>query len=172
MRPCMRVPRLGGSRVPAILSLCVLSVAAGGMAGCTPELGETVPITQLFTDAKLNKKRVTVTGVLGISGGIMGSTSCKSGRCDLQLSVPDPGWKPPKDVVNVVTIRVAVGSGENEMASLPAKYSRSDVKVKAMGGKVLSAGERVKVTGNLHCLGNNNEDHLPCSMYVDRIDVP
>ncbi|WP_156040391.1 hypothetical protein [Chondromyces apiculatus] len=40
----------------------------------------------------------------------------------------------------------------------------------AMGGKVLVAGDRVKVSGNLHCHGNNGEDRLPCSMYVERVD--
>ncbi|EYF08890.1 Hypothetical protein CAP_2751 [Chondromyces apiculatus DSM 436] len=39
-----------------------------------------------------------------------------------------------------------------------------------MGGKVLVAGDRVKVSGNLHCHGNNGEDRLPCSMYVERVD--
>jgi len=142
-------------------------------AGCSPpEQGEVVPATQLFTNAKLHHKYVTVTGVLGISGGFMGSTTCKAGRCDLELAPPEPGWKPPKEVRSTTTIRVSVGSGPNEMAELPAKYSRADLKVKTMGGKVLSAGDRVKVSGNLDCHGNNGEDRLPCHMDVARIDAP
>ena len=152
----------------AVLSLGLVSA----LAGCTPKQGEPVPLTHLFTDAKLHKKYAMVTGVLGISGGIMGSTSCKSGRCKLELSVPDAGWKPPKGVSSTVTIEVGVGSGENEMAELPDKYKRTDVKVKAMGGKVLAAGDHVKLSGDLRCHGNNGEDSLPCSMDVDRIDVP
>ncbi|MFT3774653.1 MAG: hypothetical protein QM820_55590 [Minicystis sp.] len=145
---------------------------AAMLSGCTPEQGQAVPITQLFTDAKLHGKHAAVTGTLGISTGIMGSTSCKAGRCKLQLGVPDPGWKPPKDTVGTVTIEVSTGSGENEMAELPEKYAKTDVKVKAMGGKVIAFGERVKVSGKLHCHGNNGEDRLPCSMSVDRIDTP
>ncbi|APR76571.1 Hypothetical protein A7982_01918 [Minicystis rosea] len=159
----MRIPRV----VQACFASCLVSVL-----GCTPEQGEAVPITQLFTDAKLHKKYATVTGVLGISGGFMGSTTCKSGRCKVELSVPDAGWKPPKDVRSTIEISVGVGSGENEMAALPDKYSRADLKVKAKGGKVLSAGDRVKVSGNLRCHGNNGEDVLPCKMDVERIDVP
>jgi hypothetical protein len=132
-----------------------------------------VPLTSLFTDAKLHKKYAMVTGVLGISSGFMGSTTCKTGRCDLELSVPDAGWKPPKgSSLTSIRIGVSVGSGENEMAELPAKYSRADLKVKAMGGKVLSAGARVQVSGTLRCHGNNGEDQLPCSMEVDRVDAP
>jgi hypothetical protein len=158
--------------VPALVRAGLSLGLAAALAGCTPEHGEAVPVTQLFTDAKLHKKYAMVTGVLGISGGIMGSTTCKAGRCDLQLSVPDAGWKPPKEVSSTIRVSVGVGSGDNEMAALPSKYSRTDLKVKAMGGKVLVAGDRVKLSGNLHCHGNNGEDSLPCSMYVDRIDVP
>ena len=136
-----------------LLSVCSRAALALGFlatgAGCTPEQGEAVPITRLFTDAKLNKRYVTVTGVLGVSGGIMGSTSCKKGRCDLELSVPDAGWKPPKGVTSTAKASFSVGSGENQMAELPDKSARADVKVKAMGGKVLKVGDHVKLSGNL-----------------------
>jgi hypothetical protein len=163
-------------RASFIVSTCIQAVASlvlvSAVAGCKSEQGEPVPITQLFTDAKLHKKYAMVTGVLGISSGIMGSTSCTSSRCNLELSVPDAGWTAPKDTVSTVTIRVSVGDGENEMAELPDKYSRADVKVKAVGGKVLTAGDSVKMSGTLRCHGNNGEDHLPCLMDVDRIDAP
>lgn len=155
----------------AVFSLCI-AAAASSVAGCTPEQGQPVEITQLFTDAKLHKKYATVTGVLGISTGVMGSTTCKAGRCKLELSVPDPAWKAPKDTVSTVSISISVGSGQNEMAELPDKYSKTDVKVKAMGGKTLAAGDTVKLSGPLDCHGNNGEDRLPCSMYVERIDAP
>lgn len=142
------------------------------MSACQSKPGEDVPITQLFTDAKLHGKYAAVTGTLSISVGIVGSTSCKAGRCKLQLNVPDPGWKPPKDSVSTISIEVTQGSGESEMAPLPDKYSKGDVKVKAVGGKVIGFGERVKVSGNLHCHGNNGEDRLPCSISVARIDTP
>lgn len=156
-----------------IAPLCLAVLCAASMlCGCKPEQGEAVPITQLFTDAKLHGKYATVTGTLGISTGIMGSTSCKAGHCTLELRVPEPGWKPPGGGLASIDIEVSVGSGENEMAELPAKYSKTDVKVKAMGGKVIAYGERVKVSGKLRCHGNNNEDRLPCSMSVERIDAP
>ena len=41
-----------------------------------------------------------------------------------------------------------------------------------MGGKVLAAGDQVKVSGTIYCHGNNGEDRLPCSIYVERIDAP
>lgn len=142
------------------------------LAGCTPKEGEPVNITQLFTDAKLDKKYGAVTGIVGISTGIMGSTSCKGGRCNIELKVPDSAWKAPKGMLGFVKLDVGVGSGENEMAELPDKYSKADLKLKAMGGKILKAGDKVKVSGTLYCHGNNNEDRLPCEIRVDRIDVP
>jgi hypothetical protein len=158
------------------LATCARVALALGLlssiAACTPEQGEVVPATRLFTDAKLTKKYVTVTAVLGVSGGIMGSTSCRKGRCDLEISVPEPGWKPPKGVISTAKASFSVGSGENEMAELPDKYSRADVKVKAMGGKILKVGDRVKLSGHAHCLNGGNEESLPCSIYVDRVDVP
>jgi hypothetical protein len=152
----------------AAVALALVSASAG----CTPELGESTPATKLFTDAKLSGKYVTVTAVLGVSGGIMGSTSCSKGRCDLEISPPDAGWKPPKGVTSTAKASFSVGSGENEMAELPDKYAKSDVKVKAMGGKVLKVGDKVKLSGNLHCLNGGNQDSLPCSIYVKRIDAP
>jgi len=163
-------------RAPLLVLVCARAALALGLAsaftGCTPEQGEAIQITRLFTDAKVHGKYATVTGVLGVSGGIMGSTSCSKGRCDLELSVPDAGWKPPKGVTSTAKVSFSVGSGENEMAELPDKYSRADVKVKAMGGKVLKVGDRIKVSGNLHCLNGGNQDSLPCSMWVKRVDVP
>lgn len=153
---------------PARLCLPLLLLVALG--GCTPEQGEAVPIAQLFTNAKLHKKYATVTGVLGISGGIMGSTSCKGGRCTVELEAPASAEKNAKDA-KTIRVSLDVGSGENQMAPLPDKYSRKDLKVKAMGGKVLSAGDTVKVSGHIYCHGNNGEDVLPCKMDVDRVDA-
>jgi hypothetical protein len=149
----------------------LLAVLALVFAACTPEQGQSVPLTQLFTDAKLHKKYVSVTGVLTLSSGIMGSTSCTASRCKIELSVPDKGWKPPKDTRSTVVIEVAVGSGKNEMAELPAKYTRADLKVKTMDGKVLGHGSSAKLSGSLDCHGNNGEDWLPCKLHVERVDA-
>lgn len=154
---------------PTATLALVLALAA---SGCTPNVGEPVALTRLFTDAKLHGKYAAVTGLLEISTGIMGSTTCKAGTCNLRLAVDDPKWKPPTGALTSVSITLDVGSGENRMAELPDKYSKKDLKVKAMGGKTFAAGDRVKLSGNLRCHGNNGEDSLPCSMRVDRVDPP
>lgn len=141
------------------------------LSGCTPKLGEEHPIDDLWNNAELDGKYVTTTGIVGLSVGIMGSSSCDRTSCTLRFSRPEdvasahPGTHPTG------TLRVQVGNGENEMAELPDKYSKEDLKIKAMGGKVLKHGDTMKVTGKLRCkLGA--EPSLPCTIDVSRFDVP
>jgi hypothetical protein len=143
-------------------------VGSASLCSCTPDLGRDVPITDLWTKADLNREYAATTGVLRISGGLMGSTSCKGSSCTLYLDVPDPAWKPASGATTSIRIEVMTGTGENEMAPLPDKYSTSDLKVKGMGGKIFSNGDKVKVSGKFKCEASS----MPCSIYAERFDAP
>jgi hypothetical protein len=164
----MRHPSTSAATCSAMLLLALTA-----FVGCTPKLGEEVPLGDLFTKAELDGKYVTTTGLVRISTGIVASTSCTTSTCTIDLWLPE-GEKnavEKRDDVRSLQMEVAVGSGENEMAELPDKYSKADLKVKAMGGRVLVHGDKVKVSGKLHCK-NGSEPSLPCKIRVDRIDAP
>lgn len=153
------------SRAATGCALWLLALTAA--VGCTPKLGEEVPLQDFFTKAELDGKYVTTTGQVRLAAGIAQSTSCTRVSCNIDLWLVD--WETrPRDERKSVAIEVDVGTGENEMAELPDSYSKADLKVKAMGGKVLAFGDKVKVSGNLHCK-NGSEPSLPCKMRVDRI---
>jgi hypothetical protein len=154
--------KLHNLALTALLALPLLS-------GCTPKLQNETPLPELFTNAELDGKLVTTTGLLRLSTGMMGKTSCEGSRCSLDLWLPDGS----AEIGHSKSIRVNMltGTGENQMAELPEKYAKTDLKVKAMGGKIIAHGDKTKLTGTLRCkIGS--EPSLPCSMDVDRVDVP
>lgn len=154
----------------AVMSGAVLILGLS-VAGCTPKLGEEVPLTDLFSKADLDGKYVTTTGRVRVGVGLMGSSSCDRTSCTLDLAFPEGAAAPAGSARKSLTLYTQVGSGENEMSELPDKYSKEDLKIKVMGGKVVGHDALVKVTGKLKCkLGD--EASLPCSMRVDRIDAP
>ncbi len=155
----MKLPTLA---LTTLLALPLLS-------GCTPELQKETPLAELFTNAELDGKLVTTTGLLRLSTGIMGTSTCQGARCSLDLWLPDDAAK--INDTKSLTVKLTTGSGENAMAELPDKYAKTDLKVKAMGGKVLAHGDKAKVTGKVKCK-NGSEPSLPCRMDVDRVDVP
>jgi hypothetical protein len=146
---------------PLLFAFLLLSSAA--MPSCTPKVGKDVPLEDLLTAASLHGAYVATTGELRVSAGLMGSTSCDATRCKLKLRGADPGKE--------ITIEVTVGDGENEMAPLPEKYSKADLKVMGMGGKPFADGDSLKVSGTVRCRGNNGEERLPCSIYAERLDA-
>lgn len=149
-------------------ALALAPLALVALAACTPDLGRDVPITDLFTKTDLNREYVAVTGVLRVNAGIAGRTSCRDNYCSLYLDVPDPSFKAPADLSSSIRIEVHESTHENAMAPLPDGYKTSDLKVKGMGGKIFSHGDKVKVSGKLKC----EKDLMPCSMYAERFDAP
>jgi hypothetical protein len=155
----MRLPHL------AFTALLVLPL----LAGCTPKLQNETPLSELFTNAELDGKLITTTGTLRLATGMMATSTCEHERCSLDLWLPDDA--PRIEGTKCLTVHLLTGAGENEMAELPDRYAKTDLAVKATGGKVLGHGERVRVTGKVTCK-KLFEPALPCQMNVDRIDLP
>jgi hypothetical protein len=137
-------------------------------SGCTPKLQTETPLYDLFMNAELDGKLVTTTGFVHLNTGIAASTTCKGSECTLELWFTEDTANMGE--FNSLTLYVQTGSGENEMAELPSKYARTDLKIKAVGGKVLTHGDLAKVTGKAKCkLGGKAS--LPCSIRVERFDA-
>lgn len=152
-------------------ALFAATLPAGALvAGCSKPPAQQVPVGQLLTDAELDGKYVTTTGVVRVAAGFMGSTTCTSATCKIDLYLPADQVKPDMTIKNL-KIELDVGSGENEMSELPDKYKTEDLAVKGTGGKVFKHGETIKVTGKAKCK-NGSEASLPCAIRVDRVDAP
>jgi len=117
--------------------LLVLALVACGPAS----LGEEIAIENLCKPEN-NDKRVSVSGYFSAEGFLtMCSSQGSKKTCSFDLRKTADTEDPH------VTIHIVMGEGESQMIDLPKDFKAEDIKIKAVGGKVVGEKAHIKVTG-------------------------
>ena len=153
-----------------LIFLGILVSTALVTACSPPKLGKPVDLPDLIAnEGKFDGEYITTTGLIRMSGGIMASTTCDGSSCKIELLRSDFAHVQP-GVRFDIRLEVSTGSGENEMERLPDKYSKADLKIRAMGGKLVGYDANVKVSGKERCKKHQDGSDY-CFLDVDRIDA-
>ena len=122
--------------LPCIVASSLLIVGCG-----PPALGEELAIDALCKPEN-NDKRVSVAGHFSAAGLLtMCSTMGDKQTCSFKITKTADAEEP------AVTVSFVMGDGENQMAPLPEEFKREDIKIKALGGKIVGDRAHIKVTG-------------------------
>lgn len=97
-----------------------------------------ITFAQASDTGDLDKKRITLEGYLGLGSTIW----------ETESSVNIELWeRKNQNKGNYVSISMPLGSGNNEMTSLPEKYKKTDLSLKDKSGNAATYGDKVRITG-------------------------
>lgn len=99
-----------------------------------------ITFAQAMDTGELDQTRVTIEGYIGVGSSVYGSDSY-----GLDL------WERKGQVFTrkgeYISVSFDVGSGNNQMKSLPSEYKTTDLELKDDKGNVVRHGDKIKITG-------------------------
>jgi hypothetical protein len=109
------------------------------MAGCASAPQPGTPVTHATAcDEANNDKRVSLEGYPRISGLVMVSD-------DMGVDL----FEKPGGEGTSIPVYLTVGSGSNQVETIPDNFSDADLKIHTNDNKVVSTDSRIKVTGSM-----------------------